>query len=71
MTPEQIRALQKRLGLSDGALADLCGVGIRSVRYWKQAKGTTPGGGASAVLAMLENGTHPFAQRTAKPRKDQ
>jgi len=65
MTPEQIRDLQKRLGLTDGALADLCGVNIRSVRYWKQANGTEPGSAAKAILAMLENGTHPHITRLA------
>jgi DNA-binding transcriptional regulator YiaG len=65
VNPDQIRALQKRLGLTDGALADLCGVNIRSVRYWKQVNGTEPGSAAKAILAMLENGTHPHVARTA------
>lgn len=65
MQPDAIRTLQNRYGLSDRALADLCGVSMRSVRYWKQAKGTQPGSAAKAILAMLENGTHPHIARLA------
>jgi len=65
VTPDAIRSLQKRLGLSDRALADLCGVSMRSVRYWKQEEGTQPGSAAKAILAMLKNGTHPHIARTA------
>jgi DNA-binding transcriptional regulator YiaG len=66
LSPEQIRDLQHRLGLSDGALADLCGVADRAVRYWKQRgdNKTKPGSAATAILAMLENGTHPHVSRT-------
>jgi DNA-binding transcriptional regulator YiaG len=61
MTPDTIRDLQHRLGLSDRALADLCGVNVRSVRYWKQRgdNGTGPGSASRVILAMLDNGTHP------------
>jgi DNA-binding transcriptional regulator YiaG len=66
MTPDTIRDLQHRLGLSDRALADLCGVAERAVRYWKQRgdNKTKPGSAATAILAMLENGTHPHVSRT-------
>jgi DNA-binding transcriptional regulator YiaG len=71
MTPDTIRDLQHRLGLSDRALADLCGVAERAVRYWKQRgdNKTKPGSAATAILAMLENGTHPHVARTSKPAR--
>ena len=57
-TPSRIRALRKRLGLSQPRFAELIGAAVGTVRYWEQRQRTgpkkTPGGIATAFLKHLD-----------------
>ena len=52
-TPETIRALKIKLGLSWAGLGDACGVSPRTARYWVQGDGTKPGRNAIEKLDLL------------------
>lgn len=63
MTPDELKARQKRLGLSDKALAEAVQVDPRTVRYWKDgARNVTP----SAAM-LLRIWAHPRCPDFLKP----
>jgi len=53
MTPERIRALRKRLGLTQVDLERLLGHGAKVVTRWEQDK-VKPNPGTDMLLALLE-----------------
>ena len=52
MTPTQIRALRKRLGLNCAQFGALVGVSGRTVEDWEQGR-RVPGGPAVMIMQML------------------
>jgi len=52
MTPTQIRALRKRLGLNCEQFGALVGVSGRTVEDWEQGR-RTPGGPAVMIMQSL------------------
>jgi transcriptional regulator with XRE-family HTH domain len=61
-TPDTIRDLKSKLGLSWSELAEACGVSPRTARYWVQGEGTQPGQNAREKLDRL-------AKRAAKKER--
>jgi len=60
MTSAQVKALRKRLGLTQSKFADLVGVHVVTVKKWETGKQTV-GRLAAHVMAML-------AERPRRPR---
>ena len=60
MTPTDLRAARKALGLTQSSLAKALGLspanGARSVRSWEKEGNTVPGPVAVAVRYMVEHG---------------
>jgi DNA-binding transcriptional regulator YiaG len=52
MTPTQVKALRRRLGLTQSKFADLVGVHVVTVKKWETRKQTV-GRLAAHVMAML------------------
>lgn len=50
-TPQQIKELRQRLGISQAALAERLGVSIRTVKYWEA--GAVPVSRPAAKLLSL------------------
>lgn len=38
MTPDEIKALRKSLGVSQEGLAQMIGIGVKAVHYWENGK---------------------------------
>ncbi len=53
LTPDTIRDLKRRLGMTWEAFAEACGVSDRTARYWVQGDGTTPCRNAREKLEKL------------------
>ena len=60
MTPDQIKALRERLGMSARAFAELLGMGEddRAVRYFESGE-REPSGPVMRLLEMVERGELP------------
>jgi putative transcriptional regulator len=53
-TPEQIKALRKRYGVSQGVLAYYLNVSDKSIKKWEQGE-STPKGAALKLLVLAES----------------
>lgn len=57
MAKEQIRAVRKRMNLSQTMFAKMLNVSPSSVRHWEQGN-RRPGGSAAVLLELLEKSPH-------------
>lgn len=54
LTPETIRELRRRLGLTQPAFAVRLGVSVQAVRHWEQGLRTPTGLYAKALRALIK-----------------
>jgi putative transcriptional regulator len=67
MTPDDIRALRRRLGLTQAAFAARYHLSPRVVANWESGR-ATPSGSSTTLLTLIERAPDDIARILARPQ---